>query len=215
MSKEENVIKFYVLCDRLKNIIRTGWKAWNVKKERLESVAEHIYSTQMLALAIYKEYNYDIDIMKVIMMLAIHELGETVIGDLTQFEISKTEKKIIEHNAVHKILSGILDATDIEDLFLEFDEGKTKEADYAHHCDKLDCDLKSKLYDEEGLVDLNDQKNNKIFYDEKVQTLLNEEKSWSGMWLRFGQEKYNYDENFLAISNYAKNNDISNMGKIK
>ena len=25
MSKEENVIKYYVLCNKLKNVIRTGW----------------------------------------------------------------------------------------------------------------------------------------------------------------------------------------------
>ncbi len=36
MSKEENVIKYYVLCNQLKNVIRTGWKDWHVKKERLE-----------------------------------------------------------------------------------------------------------------------------------------------------------------------------------
>ena len=51
MNREENVVNFYILCNRLKNIIRTGWINWNVNKERLESVAEHIYSTQMLALA--------------------------------------------------------------------------------------------------------------------------------------------------------------------
>ena len=42
-------------------------------------------------------------------MLAIHELGETVIGDLTQFQISREEKERIEHEAVHKILSGLID----------------------------------------------------------------------------------------------------------
>lgn len=25
MSKEENVIKYYVLCNKLKDVIRTGW----------------------------------------------------------------------------------------------------------------------------------------------------------------------------------------------
>ena len=40
MSKEENVLNFYVLCNKLKNVIRTGWKNWNVGngKERIESV---------------------------------------------------------------------------------------------------------------------------------------------------------------------------------
>ena len=47
----ESVIKYYVLCNRLKNTIRTGWSQWHVRRERIESVAEHIYSTQMLAIA--------------------------------------------------------------------------------------------------------------------------------------------------------------------
>ena len=42
MGKEEKVINYYVLCNKLKNVIRTGWKDWNVQRERLESVAEHI-----------------------------------------------------------------------------------------------------------------------------------------------------------------------------
>lgn len=30
MSKESNVIDYYVLCNKLKTVIRTGWKDWNV-----------------------------------------------------------------------------------------------------------------------------------------------------------------------------------------
>ena len=89
MSKEQNVINFYAICNKLKNVIRTGWKDWNVQRDRIESVAEHIYGVQMLAIAMQSEFEYDIDIKKVIFMLAIHELGETVIGDLIQFQITK------------------------------------------------------------------------------------------------------------------------------
>ena len=74
MEKQKNVINYYVLCNKLKNVIRTGWKHWEVKKDRLESVAEHIFGVQMLAIAMKSEYQYDIDIMKVIFMIAIHEL---------------------------------------------------------------------------------------------------------------------------------------------
>ena len=97
MSKEQSVINYYIMCNRLKNVIRTGWKKWNVQRERIESVAEHIFGVQMLAIAMKSEYQYDVDILKVVFMLAIHELGETVIGDLTQFQISKGEKEKIEH----------------------------------------------------------------------------------------------------------------------
>lgn len=212
MSKEENVIKYYVMCNKLKNVIRTGWKNWNVERERVESVAEHIFGVQMLAIAMKSEYEYDIDIMKVVFMLAVHELGEIVIGDLTMFEISKEEKAKREKEAVHKILCGLLDGKEIENIFTEFDSHSTKEAMFAYQCDKLECDLQSRLYDEEGCVDLNKQESNDLLENELVKKLLSEEKSWSGMWLRFGQTVYPYDDNFKDVSKYALNNSISKKG---
>ena len=203
MTKEESIINYYSLCNKLKNIIRTGWKAWNVKRDRIESVAEHIYGTQMLAIAMKAEYNYDIDISKVIYMLAIHELGEIFIGDLIECDIEKEEKEKKEHQAVHKILSELLKGKEIEKLFLEFDERKTPEAIFAYQCDKLECDLQCKLYDMENCVDLNNKKNNYIIEKEKVKKLLNKEKTWSNMWLTRSQEKNKYDKNFLAVSKYA------------
>lgn len=209
MSKEQNVINYYVICNRLKNVIRTGWKDWSVQRTRIESVAEHIFGVQMLALAMKSEYQYDVDIMKVIFMLAVHELGETIIGDLTQFQISKEEKEKLEHEAVHKILGNLLDGKQIEELFLEFDSHNTKEAMFAYQCDKLECDLQCKLYDEEGCVDLNKQYGNTTMKNPLVEKLLKNGATWSNMWLNFGQQIYPYDDNFKAISNYAKNNDIS------
>lgn len=208
MTKEENVINYYVICNRLKNVIRTGWKNWNVQRERIESVAEHIFGVQMLAIAMKSEYQYDVDIMKVIFMLAVHELGETIIGDLTQFQISKNDKEKLEHEAVNKILSGLLDGNQIEQLFLEFDAHNTKESIFAYQCDKLECDLQSKLYDEEGCVDLNKQDGNDTLKNQRVQELLKNGASWSTMWLKFGQQVYPYDNNFRAVSNYAINNNI-------
>ena len=208
MSKEKNVINYYVLCNKLKNVIRTGWLDWNVQRDRVESIAEHIFGVQMLAIAMKSEYKYDIDLTKVIFMLAVHELGETIIGDLTQFQITKEEKEEIEHKAVHDILDSLIDGKYIEDLFLEFDEKKTPEAKFAYQCDKLECDLQCKLYDQENCVDFNKQENNKSFFHPDVQKYYKEGLSWSEMWIKFGQSKYNYDKNFMAVSNYAYNNKL-------
>ena len=90
MDKAKSVLDFYVLCNKLKDIVRTGWKDWRVSRERVESIAEHIYGVQMLAIAMHSEYQYDIDLTKVILMLAIHELGETVIGDCEFIIMSET-----------------------------------------------------------------------------------------------------------------------------
>lgn len=208
MSKEENVLRYYLLCNKLKNVIRTGWKDWNVKAERLESVAEHIYGVQMLALAMNSEFHYDINIMKVLYMLAVHELEEIYIGDLTLFQISSSKKMLLGHEAVSKVLGNLIKKEEIQEIIEEFDARITKEAKFAYYCDKLECDLQSKIYDEMNLIDLTDQQDNKTFYDERVQKFLKEGKSFSDMWLLFGQSLYSYDENFTAVSNYAIKNDI-------
>ena len=213
MDRAESVIKYYVLCNTLKDVIRTGWKDWKVERDRIESVAEHIFGVQMLAIAMKSQYQYDVDIFRVIMMLAVHELEEIYIGDLTPFQISQEDKKKIGHDAVEKVLTGLLDKEQISSLIFEFDERKTKEANFAYHCDKLECDLQSKLYDEENCVDLKLQDGNSIYETPLVKKLLEEEGSWSGMWLSFGQTKYNYDENFTSVSNYAKNNSIKELRK--
>ena len=206
MDKAESVVKYYVLCNRLKDIVRTGWKDWKVQRDRIESVAEHIFGVQMLAIAMKSQYGYDVDIFKVIMMLAVHELEEIYIGDLTQFQISKEEKIKMGHEAVEKVLCDLLNKEQIATLIFEFDERKTNEAVFAYYCDKLECDLQCKLYDEENCVDLNSQDGNRTYEDSFVQELLEKEDSWSGMWLSFGQSKYNYDSNFALVSDFAKNN---------
>ncbi len=48
MKRALNVIKFYVLCNKLKDIVRTGWLNWNVQAPRVESVAEHVYGCKCL-----------------------------------------------------------------------------------------------------------------------------------------------------------------------
>lgn len=209
MEKEKKVIDFYVLCNKLKEIVRTGWKDWGVNRERVESIAEHIFGVQMLAVAMWSEYNYDIDIQKVITMLAVHETEETIIGDFTCFQISREEKEKMGHEAVTKIFANLSNGEYIKQLIFEFDERKTAEARFAYFCDKLECDLQCKIYDEHNAVDLNNQQNNNSVNDKDVEELLSQGKSWSNMWLEFGQRRYNYDENFLQVSNYAKNNDIT------
>jgi len=208
MNKAQKIIEYYTLTQKLKNQIRTGWQDWRVTGDRLESVAEHVYGVQMLAIAMYSEYCYIFDLKKVILMLAIHELEETMIGDLTMFMISREEKQEKAHKAISKILAPLAIGDELLDLILEFDERKTEEARFAFFCDKLECDLQAKLYDEEQRVILFGQENIATTANGEVRELLRSGKSWSEMWLTFSQNQYQYDENFLEVSNYALNHPI-------
>jgi 5'-deoxynucleotidase YfbR-like HD superfamily hydrolase len=204
MSRESNVINFYVICNRLKYLIRSGWKQWSVQGDRLESVAEHFYSTQMLALAMYSEYNYDLDIKKIIMMLAIHELEETIIGDLVFFEITPEEKERIGHEAISKILEPLASGEKIKELIYEFDAKVTPEAKFAFFCDKLECDLQCKLYDLDDRVDVHTAGAQAKKRNPDVQRMVDEGYSWSDMWLGFSEDRYNYDDNFLSVYRKAR-----------
>ena len=199
MSKAGNVIEYYRLCNRLKDVIRTGWKDWNVQRDRIESVAEHIYSTQMVAISMYSEYDYKIDLKKVLYMLAIHELEEIIIGDLTLFDISKEEKLKRGHEAVLEVIQHLQLKYELFNLIVEFDERKTPEALFAFQCDKLECDLQSVLYDEQNCVDVCNQPDNIAMQDETVQSLLNAGESFSDMWIDFSLQRYPYDANFLEV----------------
>ena len=105
-------------------------------------------------------------------------------------------------------MSSLLDGKEIEKLFLEFDAQETPEAKFAYQCDKLECDIQSKLYDQEGCVDLEHQEGNATANNAFVKELLANGQSWSDMWLEFGQKRYPYDQNFMAVSNFVKNNEI-------
>lgn len=207
MNKPQNILTYYAICNKLKDTIRTGWKKWNVKKMRLESVAEHVYGTQMLALAMYSEYHYDIDILKVIFMLAIHEIGEATIGDFTPFDISREEKERLEHEAVHKVLSGLIKRDVIEKYFLEFDAHETPEAKFAYQCDKLEAELQCKIYDEGNYVDLRDLPHNEVTDNAGVQELI-QKYPWSKAYTIFARKLVDYDKNFLEVSEYAVNHQI-------
>jgi hypothetical protein len=45
MEKINKVLDFYILTNSLKDKIRSGVSLWHISKDRLESVAEHIYGT--------------------------------------------------------------------------------------------------------------------------------------------------------------------------
>ena len=69
--------------------------------------------------------------------------------------------------------------------------------------------LNAKYKDQEGCVDLEHQEGNATANNEFAKKLLENGQSWSDMWLEFGQRKYPYDENFMSVSHYVKDNSIS------
>ena len=204
-----DTMSFYLLATQLKYKIRSGWDKihWNVNKERLESIAEHVYGTCILALSIDSEFETNLDINKVVKMLVIHELGEVVIGDTTPFDnITPEEKMEKEHEAIKKVLGDLINKDEFYSLLLEFDDKKTKEAIFAHHCDKLDADIQAKVYQDMGCQNpLNEQENNVVFKSQRVQQMVKDgAESAFDIWYEWDKPLYYDDEIFANLLDYVK-----------
>lgn len=209
-NKIVNILNFYVLATSLKDKIRSGWLRWHISKERLESVAEHIYGTCILAIAIDSEFDEKIDLNKVLKMLVLHELEEIIIGDLTPFDkINEEEKLKLGAEAVSKILDGLVKKEEYEMLLDEFNCHITNEAIYAFCCDKLEADLQAKLYYENGYSDIYNEKNKQLISDERIKYLINNgAKNLSDLFIDYDISKLSIDC-FKKIALHTKNNKIS------
>lgn len=213
-QKIKNLLQFYLLATELKEKIRSGWKIWNIEKERVESVAEHIYGVCILAIAIDSEFNMDIDLYKVIMILVMHEIEEIKIGDLTPFDkITNEERRKIGRQAVQEVLKTLNKSDEYIELIEEFESIETKEAIFAKMCDKLEADIQSKIYCEEKCMDINDKRNEELLKDERIQKLLNNgEKTIADLFIENDRPIYT-EEVFQDIANFIKENDLLKIKK--
>lgn len=214
MNKVENVLNFYLLTSTLKDKVRSGWKIWNIERERVESVAEHIYGTCMLAIAIDSEYKMNIDLQKTILMITLHEVEEIQIGDLTPFDnITQEEKRKIGKKAVEYVFDGLIKKQEYIDLIEEFEIMETRESIFAKMCDKLEADIQSKLYCEEGVLDINNINNTHLLDDIRIKKLISEgAKSIADLFIENDRPLYKEDE-FIEILDYIKENEISKLKK--
>ncbi len=202
-----NVISFYTLTNSLKDVQRAGEKIWNVQKEHFGSIAEHIYSVQMLAIILHLVYGTEVDITKVINILSVHELGEIKFGDKDALT-KKDSDRVQEFNDAIAVASILTNDKMLIDSLKEFNASLTKESIYAKYCDKLTSDIISKIYDQQNLIDLNNQNNNPLIDVPIVKKHLDANESFSTMWIMYGQEIYKYPEPFISVSNYVLNNDL-------
>lgn len=208
-EKLKNSMRFYMLATQLKYKIRSGWDKshWNVSKDRVESIAEHVYGTCILALSIDSEFKTNLDINKVIKMLVLHELGEVIIGDITPFDnITPEEKMKKEHEAMREVIGDLVNQEEFLSLLFEFDEKKTKEAVFAHHCDKLEADIQAKVYQDMGCQhQLDEQEDNVVFKSNKVQQMVKDGAQIAfDIWYEWDKSLYYDDEDFARLLDYVR-----------
>lgn len=214
MNKNINIINFYLFANNLKEKVRTGWIEIGINKERLESVAEHIYGCLILAIAIDSEYKLDLDMYKVLKILTLHELEEIKMGDLTlRSGITKEEKIKLGKKCVKDVTDGLFKQNEIEELLDEFNAQLTKEAIFCYHIDKIECDFQAKVYDLQGVFSYEKAREDLPFYGNRASEIDKRSKTASDFWIEYDRPKYKDDSIFEELLNEMQKKKELDYGK--
>jgi len=142
-------------------------------------------------------------------MLVLHEVEEIKIGDLTPFDKqTQEERRTLGKQAVEEVLNSLDKKVQYMELIEQFEEMKTKESLLAKMCDKLEADIQSKIYCEEGYMNIEKEENQPLLEDKRIQRLLNEgAKSIADLFIENDRPIFT-EKVFENIADYVKNHEV-------
>ena len=137
MNKLQKDMDFIIELDKMKSIYRMTSL---IGKDIREDDAQHSWHITIMAVILQEYANEEINILKVMKMLLIHDLVEIYAGDTFCYdEVGYLDKFERESKAAEKIF-GILDeekGNEFKALWLEFEEMETKDALFAASMDRI------------------------------------------------------------------------------
>lgn len=140
MEKHERLqqqIAFLMEIDKVKNIFRQTYLA---DGERKENDAEHSWHIALMAVLLQEHAEEEVDLLKVMTMVLIHDLVEIDAGDTYAYDSAgAATKRAREEKAADRIF-GILPADQgayFRELWEEFEAYETSDAKYAHLLDNF------------------------------------------------------------------------------
>ncbi len=134
----ERQIEFILEIDRLKRINR---RTYLTDTSRFENSAEHSWHIAVMAMVLAEHANQpDINMLRVIKMLLIHDLVEIDAGDTFAYDGNAREDKQEREQAAADRIFSLLppdQADDFRELWDEFEARQTSEAGFAAALDRL------------------------------------------------------------------------------
>ena len=139
------ILDFFKTAANLKEIQRQGWiDKLNMKNP--ESVADHTFSMAIMGMVLSDSNNYDTE--KILKMILLHDLAESVTGDITPEQKPKQEKINLENNVFEEIIKNLPSNLNKQycSLWSEYLKNESKEAVFVHQIDKLEMALQAEMY---------------------------------------------------------------------
>lgn len=133
----EKQFEFLKEIDKEKNIFRQTYLADGMRKE---NDAEHAWHMALFVMVLSEYANEDIDVLKTMKIVLIHDLIEIYAGDTYAYDSKGNESKCGRELAAADRLFNILPKDQAEEfraLWDEFEENITPEARFANTMDKI------------------------------------------------------------------------------
>lgn len=134
----------------MKTIKRQGWID-KLDIANPESVADHTFAMAVMGMVIADSEKYNVE--KILKMILLHDLAESITGDFTPDSIKKDKKIFLENKTFEKILTNLPENLQKQYLQIwnEYQENISKDSKFVHQIDKLEMALQAKNYSKENL----------------------------------------------------------------
>ena len=131
-------IDFLKEIDKVKYIQR---KTKLLNSDRNENDAEHSWHLAMMAIILSGHSNVQVDVLKVVKMVLIHDIVEIDSGDIFIYDAVQSHSNTVQERIAAERIFGLLpeeQAAEMIAIWEEFEEGKTDEAKFARSMDRLE-----------------------------------------------------------------------------
>ena len=137
-SRLAQQVEFIVEIDKLKQVYR---RTWLTDKSRQENDAEHSWHLGMMAILLLEHAQQpQLDLLRVLKMVLIHDLVEIDAGDTFVYDDAGAMDKAERENAAADRVFGLLpadQAAELRTIWEEFEARQTPEAKYAAALDRF------------------------------------------------------------------------------
>ncbi|EER22871.1 hypothetical protein D8B26_004441 [Coccidioides posadasii str. Silveira] len=175
-------VPFFHLLERLKTTKREGWRRFDINHG--ESISDHMYRMAIMTMLAPPSLARKLNIPHCTKMALIHDMAESVVGDITPVdtEVTKAEKARREAEVMEYIsktlLGGVYGGSageKMQAIFQEYEDNETLEAKFVHDIDKMELLLQAIEYERThgGKIQLTE------FYGVMKRIQLPEVKEWA------------------------------------
>ncbi|KAI1336388.1 HD domain-containing protein [Xylariaceae sp. FL0016] len=137
-------VPYFHILERLKTNKREGWRRFNI--DRGESISDHMYRMALMTMLCPPALKPKIDLFKCMKMCLIHDMAESIVGDITPVDgVPKPEKSRREAETMDYITQNLLGSVyggmagkEIREIWQEYEDSQTLDSHFVHDLDKME-----------------------------------------------------------------------------